>query len=120
MGLPADETPGLEGTVFFRQDHPAFSFGAGVAVVRVEPDTGRVRLERLIAVDDCGNPINPLLVEGQIVGGLAQGIGQALLEHVRYGEDGQLLTGTLMESTRSPAPTTCPRWCSTAPSRRAR
>jgi carbon-monoxide dehydrogenase large subunit len=48
-------------------------------------------------VDDCGNAINPLLVEGQVVGGLAQGIGQALLEHVRYGTDGQLLTGTFME-----------------------
>jgi carbon-monoxide dehydrogenase large subunit len=97
VGLPAEETPGLEATVFFRQDHPAFSFGAGIAVVRVDRETGQVRLERLIAVDDCGNAINPLLVDGQIVGALAQGIGQALLEHVRYGEDGQLLTGTFME-----------------------
>jgi carbon-monoxide dehydrogenase large subunit len=97
VGLPPEETPGLEATVFFRQDHPAFSFGAGLAVVSVDRETGRVRLERLIAVDDCGNAINPLLVDGQIVGALAQGIGQALLEHVRYGEDGQLLTGAFME-----------------------
>ncbi len=97
MGLPSGENPGLEATVFFRQDQPAFSFGAGIAVVRVDKETGHVRLERLIAVDDCGNAINPLLVEGQIVGGLAQGIGQALLEHVVYGEDGQLLAGTFME-----------------------
>ena len=97
MGLPPGETPGLEATVFFRQDQPAFSFGAGIAVVRVDRETGQVRLERLIAVDDCGNAINPLLVEGQIVGGLAQGIGQALLEHVVYGGDGQLLAGTFME-----------------------
>jgi len=97
MGLPPGENPGLEATVFFRQDQPAFSFGAGIAVVRVDKETGHVRLERFIAVDDCGNAINPLLVEGQIVGGLAQGIGQALLEHVVYGEDGQLLAGTFME-----------------------
>jgi carbon-monoxide dehydrogenase large subunit len=97
MGLPPDETPGLESSVFFRQDLPSFSFGAGLAVVSVEKDTGRVRLERIVAVDDCGNAINPLLVEGQIVGGLAQGIGQAMLEHVVYGEDGQMLTGTFME-----------------------
>ena len=97
VGLPPEETPGLEATVFFRQDQPAWSFGAGLAVVTVDRDTGRVRLERIVAVDDCGNAINPLLVEGQVVGGLAQGIGQALLEHVRYGEDGQLLTGTFME-----------------------
>jgi carbon-monoxide dehydrogenase large subunit len=97
MGLPPHETPGLEATVFFRQDHPSWSFGAGLAVVRVARDTGQVRLERFIAVDDCGNAINPLLVDGQIVGGFAQGLGQALLERIAYGEDGQLLTGTFME-----------------------
>jgi carbon-monoxide dehydrogenase large subunit len=97
VGLPPDETPGLEATVFFRQDHPAWSFGAGIAVVTVDRDTGQVRLERIVAVDDCGNAINPMLVEGQIVGGLAQGIGQALLEHVRYDDEGQLLTSTFME-----------------------
>jgi carbon-monoxide dehydrogenase large subunit len=96
-GLPPEETPGLESTVFFRQDQPAWSFGAGLAVVSVDRDTGRIRLERLVAVDDCGNAINPLLVDGQIVGALAQGIGQAILEHVRYGDDGQLVTGTFME-----------------------
>src|SRR3989442_1773554 len=97
MGLPPEETPGLEATVFFRQDLPAFAFGAGIAVVSVDRETGRVRLERLVAVDDCGNAINPLLVDGQIVGALAQGIGQALLEHVVYGEQGELITGTFME-----------------------
>jgi carbon-monoxide dehydrogenase large subunit len=97
MGLPPDETPGLEATVFFRQDHPSWSFGAGLAVVRVVRETGQVRLERFVAVDDCGNAINPLLVDGQIVGGFAQGLGQALLERIVYGEDGQLLTGTFME-----------------------
>ncbi len=65
--------------------------------MRVDKETGQLRLDRLIAVDDCGNAINPLLVEGQIVGGLTQGIGQALLEHIVYGEDAQLLTGTFMD-----------------------
>jgi len=97
MGLPAQEAPGLEATVFFRQDQPAWSFGAGLAVVRVDRDTGRVRLERFVAVDDCGNAINPLLIDGQIVGAFAQGLGQTLLEHIAYGGDGQLLTGTFME-----------------------
>src|SRR5262249_55732417 len=97
MGLPPQEAPGLEATVFFRQDHPAWSFGAGLAVVSVDPDTGQVRLERFVAVDDCGTAINPLLIEGQIVGGFAQGLGQALLERIEYGEDGQLLTGTFMD-----------------------
>jgi carbon-monoxide dehydrogenase large subunit len=97
MGLPAHETPGLEATVFFRQDQPSWSFGAGLAVVRIARDTGRVRLERFVAVDDCGNAINPLLIDGQIVGGFAQGLGQTLLERIEYGEDGQLLTGTFME-----------------------
>ena len=97
VGLPPGESPGLEATIFFRQDHPAWSFGAGIAVVRVDRDTGAVRLERFVAVDDCGNAINPLLVDGQIVGALAQGIGQALLEHVVYGEGGELLTATFMD-----------------------
>jgi carbon-monoxide dehydrogenase large subunit len=97
MGLPPQETPGLEATVFFRQDQPSWSFGAGLAVVRVDRDTGQVRLERFVAVDDCGNAINPLLIDGQIVGGFAQGLGQALLERIAYGEDGQLLTGTFMD-----------------------
>ena len=97
MGLPPQETPGLEATVFFRQDQPSWSFGAGLAVVRIDRDTGQVRLERFVAVDDCGNAINPLLIDGQIVGGFAQGLGQALLERIAYGEDGQLLTGTFMD-----------------------
>jgi aerobic carbon-monoxide dehydrogenase large subunit len=96
-GLPPGESPGLEATVFFRQDQPSWSFGAGLAVVRIDRDTGRVRLERFVAVDDCGNAINPLLVDGQIVGALAQGIGQAMTEHVVYGEAGELLTSTFME-----------------------
>jgi carbon-monoxide dehydrogenase large subunit len=97
MGLPPEEKPGLEATVFFRQDQPSWSFGAGLAVVRIDRETGQVRIERFVAVDDCGNAINPLLIDGQIVGGFAQGLGQTMLERIVYGEDGQLLTGTFME-----------------------
>ena len=96
MGLPPQETPGLEATVFFRQDHPSWSFGAGLAVVRIDRDTGRVRLERFVAVDDCGNAINPLLIDGQIVGGFAQDWVDATRAHrVRRGRSA--VTGTFME-----------------------
>jgi len=61
IGLPASESPGLESTVFFRQDQPAWSFGAGLAVVRIDRDTGQVRLDRFVAVDDCGNAIRSLV-----------------------------------------------------------
>jgi carbon-monoxide dehydrogenase large subunit len=63
----------------------------------VDRETGEVKVERYFAVDDCGKVINPLLVDGQVHGGIAQGLGQALLEEAVYDEDGQLLTGTLMD-----------------------
>jgi carbon-monoxide dehydrogenase large subunit len=97
MGLPKGEAPGLEATVFFTAGQEVFSFGASVAVVRVEPDTGRIEILRFVSVDDCGTVVNPLLVQGQLHGGLAQGIGQTLLEGIVYDEAGQLLTGSLME-----------------------
>jgi carbon-monoxide dehydrogenase large subunit len=65
-------------------------------VVRIDPDTGHVRVERLVAVDDCGTIINPLLVEGQVHGGTAQGLGEALLEEIIYEPEGGLVTGSLM------------------------
>lgn len=74
-----------------------FPFGTHVAVVEVDPDTGAIRLLRHVAVDDCGVVINPLLVEGQIHGGVAQAVGQALYEDVHYDEAGQLITGSLAE-----------------------
>ena len=82
---------------FVSVDGDTFPFGAIVAAVSVERDTARVRLERLVLVDDCGRAINPLLVEGQLAGGAAQGIGEALLELVAYGSDGQLMTGSLLD-----------------------
>ena len=74
-----------------------FPYGVHAAVVEVDLDTGDVRLDRIVAVDDCGNVINPMIVEGQLHGSLMQGIGQALYEGVQYSEEGQLLTSTLMD-----------------------
>ncbi|HEX5506340.1 MAG TPA: molybdopterin cofactor-binding domain-containing protein, partial [Thermomicrobiales bacterium] len=74
-----------------------FPFGADVVQVEVDPDTGEVALQRYVAVDDCGRVISPMLVDGQVHGGLAQGIGQALWEEVVYDESGQLVTGSLMD-----------------------
>ncbi len=74
-----------------------FTNGAHLAVVEVDVDTGRVRVLRYVAVDDCGRIVNPALVEGQIAGGVAQGLGGALFEHCAYDASGQLLTATLMD-----------------------
>jgi len=96
-GLPDGMEPGLEATTVW--DPPNFTFPSGThaAVVDVDPATGEVKLLRLVAVDDCGRAINPLLVDGQIHGGLAQGIGQALWEGMVYDEGGQCPTASLME-----------------------
>jgi carbon-monoxide dehydrogenase large subunit len=97
-GLAADEPRALrETTRFASTDGDTFPFGACVAVVSVSRDTGLVTLERLILVDDCGRVINPLLVDGQLAGGAAQGIGEALRELIQYAPDGQLMTGSLLD-----------------------
>ena len=93
---PAD-SPGLDATVFFQAEGEVWSFGTVVAVAKVERETGQITLEKLVWVDDAGTIVNPLLAEGQLHGGLAQGFGQAFLEQLIYDADGQLLTGTLME-----------------------
>ena len=94
---PADLEPGLEATYFYDPKNFVFPFGTHLAVVEVDRDTGKVKLVRYVCVDDCGNIINPLIAEGQVHGGIAQGMGQALLENTVYDDDGQLLTGTYME-----------------------
>jgi carbon-monoxide dehydrogenase large subunit len=88
---------GLEASAFFEAPNLVFPFGTHVAVVEVDPETGAVKLVHYVAVDDCGNVINPLTAEGQVHGGIAQGVGQALMEGAVYDEDGQLITGTLMD-----------------------
>jgi carbon-monoxide dehydrogenase large subunit len=95
--LPHGDTPGLEATAYFQPDTEVWTFGAIVCAIRIEADTGRLAVERLVWVDDAGTVINPLLAEGQLHGSLAQGLGQALLEEIVYDGDGQLLTGTLMD-----------------------
>jgi carbon-monoxide dehydrogenase large subunit len=88
---------GLEGTEFWRPPALVYPFGAHVAVVEVDKETGAVRVLDYVSVDDCGVRISPMLVRGQVHGGLAQGIAQALWEDLRYSDDGQLLTGSLMD-----------------------
>ena len=92
---PKDMEAGLESTRFFQPTGMVFPFGAHVAVVEVDAETGSVALRKYFSVDDCGRVLNPLLVEGQVHGGLAQGIAQALYEEVAYGADGSLLSGNL-------------------------
>lgn len=94
--LPPGETLGLEASGFYQAPRDTYAFGAALAVVRVDPDTGHVQVERLVAVDDCGTIVNPLLVAGQIWGGTAQGYGEAMLEQIVYAPDGALLTGSFM------------------------
>ena len=95
--LPDDIETGLEATDFFRPPDFIYPFGTHIALVEIDRQTGVVALRGYYAVDDCGPRISPLLVAGQIHGGLAQGIGQALLEEVVFDDEGQLLTGSMMD-----------------------
>jgi len=95
--IPQGMEPGLEATTFYDPSNFTFPFGAHVAVVDVDVDTGAVKLLKYVAVDDVGKVINPMIVDGMVHGGIAQGVGQALWEHGVYGPDGQLLTGTMMD-----------------------
>ena len=95
--LPKGMEPGLEATRFYDPYLGTASNATHIAVVDVDVETCAVRIRRFVVVEDCGRIINPLIVEGQAIGGVAQGIGAALLEEVVYDEDGQLLTGTLMD-----------------------
>jgi carbon-monoxide dehydrogenase large subunit len=96
IGVPADDR-GLKDDTDFQPGGDAIPFAATVAVVRIDRDTGNVKLERLVAVDDIGTVVNPLVVDGQVAGGLAQGIAEALYERIAWDEDGQLITSTLLD-----------------------
>ncbi len=93
MKLPPNTQPGLVVTHFWEPPNFTFPFGAHVVITEVDRETGEIAIRRYIAVDDCGNLINPLLVSGQVHGGVAQGLGQALWEQAVYDDNGQLLTG---------------------------
>ena len=95
--LPEGMEPGLKEGAFYDPTNFTFPSGCYICEVEVDPDTGVVTIENFTAADDFGRVINPLIVGGQVHGGLAQGIGQALLENAVYDEDGQLLTGTYMD-----------------------
>ena len=96
IALPEDTDPGLEETHFFEPSNFTFPFGTHIVLAEVDPETGEVEILRYVAVDDVGNMINPLLVHGQIHGGIAQGLGQALEEEMIYGEGGQPLNASFM------------------------
>ncbi len=95
--LPKGMEPALEGTAFYNPENFTYPFGTHIAMVSVDPETGDIELMRYVAVDDVGIVINPMLVEGQIHGGLVQGIGQALYEGAEYDDQGQLLTGSFLD-----------------------
>jgi len=97
VALPPGIEPGLEATTYHDPPIQTISNGAHVAVVEVDVETGQVDLRRLVVAHDCGTVVNPLIVDGQIHGGAAQGIGQALGEAARYDASGQLLTASLMD-----------------------
>jgi carbon-monoxide dehydrogenase large subunit len=95
--IPQGMEPGLEATSFYDPTNFTFPFGAHVAVVEVDKDTGEVKILKYVAVDDVGKVINPMIVDGMVHGGIAQGVGQALWEHGVYADNGQLLSATMMD-----------------------
>ena len=95
--LPPGLEPGLSDEAFFEPANNTYPFGCHISMLEIDRETGEPTLLKVVAVDDCGNLINPMIVEGQIHGGLAQGIGQAMIEETVYNEDGQLVTGSFMD-----------------------
>jgi carbon-monoxide dehydrogenase large subunit len=95
--LPPGFEPGLEASSFFEPPNCTFPFGTHIVAVEVDRDTGQVKFLKYVAVDDCGKQVNPLLIEGQVQGGIAQSIGAALMEKTVYDDNGQLLTGEFMD-----------------------
>jgi carbon-monoxide dehydrogenase large subunit len=97
MKLPPNTEPGMVATYFWEPPNFTFPFGAHIVVTEVDRETGDVKILRYVAVDDCGKIINPLIVDGQVHGGVVQGLGQALWEQAVYDDNGQLVTGELMD-----------------------
>jgi carbon-monoxide dehydrogenase large subunit len=95
--LPEGMEPGLEETTFYDPENFVYPFGAHACIVDVDAETGRIDVVRYVAVDDCGPAINPMIIEGQVHGGIAHAIGQALYERIHYDETGQLVTSTFVD-----------------------
>jgi carbon-monoxide dehydrogenase large subunit len=103
--LPEGESPGLEATAYFDPIASAFGYGTAAAAVEVDAESGEFRIEQLVFVHDCGPQVNPTLVEGQLLGGIAQALGAALFEELIYDQSsGQLVNGTMLDYF---APTAC-------------
>jgi carbon-monoxide dehydrogenase large subunit len=95
--LPEGMDPGLDETSFYDPENFVFPFGAHACVVDVDAETGKVDIVRYVAVDDCGPAINPMLIDGQVHGGVTHALGQALFEQIHYDENGQLMTGSFVD-----------------------
>lgn len=95
--LPLGMEPFLDDTAYYDPPNCTFPFGTHICVVEIDAETGHVQLKRYIAIDDVGKVINPMIVDGQVHGGIAQGVAQALWEEAIYNENGQLLSGTMMD-----------------------
>jgi carbon-monoxide dehydrogenase large subunit len=95
--LPPGIETGLDAETVYDPPNLTFPFGAYICVVAIDPGTGKVRVERFVAVDDCGTRINPMIIEGQVHGGLTDGVGLALMEMIAFDEDGNCLGGSLMD-----------------------
>jgi carbon-monoxide dehydrogenase large subunit len=95
--LPDGMEPGLDEQTFYDPENFTFPFGAHACVVDIDAETGKVHIVRYVAVDDCGPAINPMLIDGQVHGGIVHGLGQALFERIHYDEEGQLTTGSFVD-----------------------
>jgi carbon-monoxide dehydrogenase large subunit len=95
--MPAGVEAGLEASMFYDPPNFTYPFGSHLAVVEIDPETGHIDIQKYVAIDDCGPQINPVIVEGQVHGGVVQGIGQALWEEAVYDANGQLVTGSMLD-----------------------
>ncbi len=95
--LPSGVEPGLEATSFYDPPSPSYAFGVHIPIVEIEPETGKIKIQSYYVVHDCGTMINPSIVEGQLYGGIAQGIGGALLEELKYNSEGQLMSPNFLD-----------------------
>ncbi|MET7972465.1 aerobic carbon-monoxide dehydrogenase large subunit [Streptomyces mirabilis] len=109
LELPEGVEGQLDATCVYNPPNLTFPFGAYICVADVDADTGQVKVRRFIAVDDCGNRINPMIVEGQVHGGLADGVGMALMQVIAFDEDGNCLGGSFMDYLL-PTSVECPSW----------